>query len=128
MADQTVLVAQGTWAFEQAVAAAHRDRTKDAVIGLSRYPRGRCWRVCYARYGASPTWGSNHRRKADAETAELRLLLLLLCEGGITDDATFNIAIQHLAAYSDAELEDLEAHQRQCTLDYIKRYRADRRA
>ena len=127
MADQTVLVAQGTWAFEQAVAAAHRDRIKDAVIGLTRYPRGRCWRVCCSWHGASPTWVSNHRRKADAAAQVVRLQLLL-CEGGITDDATFNIAIQHLAAYSDAELEDLEAQQRQCTLDYIKRYRAAQHA
>ena len=129
MLQQTVIVACGTCELEQALAQAHQDRPHDApvcVIGLTRYLPASCWRICFLWRGAPLTWVSNHRRKADAET-QIRRLLLLLSDGGISDDATFTRAMQYLAAYSDAELGDLEAHQRQYKHDCKKRYR-DRQA
>src|SRR5215212_6952446 len=101
MADQTVRVTQGIWAFEQALAQG--GRSNEAVIGLTRHADARCWRVCCSWHGAPPTWISSHRRKADAAAQVVRLTLLLH-EGGNTDDITFNVAIQRLAVYSDAEL------------------------
>ncbi len=129
MLQQTVLVACGTCELEQALAQAPPDRPHDApvcVIGLTRYLPASCWRICFLWPGAPLTWVSNHRRKADAET-QIRRLLLLLSDGGISDDATFTSAMQHLAAYSDAALGDLEAQERQYQRGAQQRYR-DRHA
>ena len=128
MLQQTVIVACGMCELEQALAQANQDRPHDApvcVIGLTRYLPASCWRICFLWPSAPLMWVSNHRRKADAETQIRRLLLL--SEGGISDDATFTSAMQDLATYSDADLGDLEAHQRQYKLDCKNRYR-DRHA
>ena len=127
MEPQTVRVVHGSWAFEQAVAAAQRDRPTATVIGLTRHPRGGCWRVCCSWHGSATRWISNHRRKAEAE-AQITRLTQVLHAGGITDEETFTRTVQRLAAYSEAELAELEAQERQAKRDSVKRLRAERHA
>ena len=127
MEPQTVRVVHGSWAFEQAVAVARRDRPTATVIGLTRHPRGGCWRVCCSWHGSATRWISNHQRKAEA-AAQITRLTQVLHAGGITDEETFTRTVQRLAADSEAELAELEAQKRQGKRDYIKRSRAERHA
>ena len=127
MEPQTVRVVHGSWAFEQAVAAAQRDRRADTVIGLIRHPRGGCWRVCCSWHGGATRWISNHQRKAEA-AAQITRLTQVLHAGGIIDEDTFTRTVQRLAADSEAELADLEAQEREGKRDYVKRLRAERHA
>src|ERR687885_2275500 len=118
MEPQTVRVVHGSWAFEQAVVAARRDRPTATVIGLIRHPRGGCWRVCCSWHGGATRWISNHQRKAEA-AAQITRLTQVLHAGGIIDEETFTRTVQRLAADIEAGMAEIETQKRPGKRDHI---------
>jgi hypothetical protein len=98
-----ILLAYGTQGITDAVAAAGRHTLPALVVGITREPKAKCWRVGLARTGSDLRWVSAHRHKKEAEL-QAALVYATAQDNDLADDVIFAALVGELEARRDAEL------------------------
>lgn len=98
-----ILLAYGTQGITDAATAAKSYALPTLVVGITREPRAKCWRVCLARTDSEIRWVSAHRHKKDAEL-QAALVYATAQDNDLSNDSVFATLVRELEAHRDAEL------------------------
>ena len=102
-----VTVAYGTVNIERALALAAERQMRGHttfVVGIVRYPRGKCWWLGIARPHAALEWVSAYHLRQQAD-AQIPIVERAAAEGALKDAARFAELLQELSIDGEPDLQ-----------------------
>jgi hypothetical protein len=102
-----VTVAYGTVNIERALALAAERQMRGHttfVVGIVRYPRGKCWWLGIARPHAALEWVSAYHLRQQAD-AQIPIVERAAAEGALKDGKRFAELLQDLSADGEPDLQ-----------------------
>ena len=102
-----VTIAYGTVNIERALALAAERQTRGhptLVVGIARYPRGKCWWLGIASPDNDLEWISAYHLRQQAD-AQIPIIERAAAEGALKDGARFAELLQELSADGEPDLQ-----------------------